>query len=459
MVFNKLFEQRAVSYQSIFASGDDITFGTYAGTNINADTAYTVNAVFSAVNLISTTLSTLPLDVFIRDDGTRKPFRPKPAWVNRPDVDLTREAFYSSVFTSMLLEGNAFIRVFSNRRGEVVNLVVLNPLTVRVTRNGLGRLQFNVEGEGETLTSDDIIFIPDLVKPGTVRGVARTEALKESFGLALGLERYAQTFFGMGTTLNGVIEYPGALTAEQAADLRNGFDNAHKGWQKAHRTGVLTGGASFKPTQVDPEKSQALEARRLAVEDVARAFNIPPHLLGLPGTNTYASVEQNNLAWVTHSLRPLAAKVESAMSMLMSRYRGGTEAFLRFNLDGLLRADLQARTSSYSTMLQAGAMSINEVRTLEDMPPVRSDAASQPRVPLANVNIEDSYVKAQMERVKMVQTLVYSGFTPEQVLSVIGVDAIEHTGLPSVQLQSVSQNAQAETEGNDIDAQYKDEVT
>jgi hypothetical protein len=92
------------------------------------------------------------------------------------------------------------------------------------------------------------------------------------------------------------------------------------------------------------------------------------------------------------------------------------------------------------------------------MPPVMSDAASQPRVPLANVNIEDSYVKAQMERVRMVQTLVYAGFTPEEVLRVIGVDPIGHTGLPSVQLQSVSQNAQAQTEGNDIDAQYKDEV-
>ena len=454
MVFNRLFEQRAVSYQSIFASGDDITFGTFSGTNINADTAYTVPAVFSAVNLISTTLATLPLDVFIRDDGTRKPFRPKPAWVSRPDVDLTREAFYSSVFTSMLLEGNAFIRVFSNRRGEVVNLVVLNPLTVRVTRNGLGRLQFNVEGEAETLTSDDIIFIPDLVKPGQVRGIARTEALKESFGLALGLERYAQTFFGMGTTLNGVIEFPGQLTADQAADLRNGFDQSHKGWQKAHRTGVLSGGATFKPTQVDPEKSQALEARRMAVEDVARAFNIPPHLLGLPGTNTYASVEQNNLAWVTHSLRPLASKVESAMSMLMSRYRGGTEAFLRFNLDGLLRADLQSRTASYSTMLQAGAMSINEVRSLEDMPPVNLDSASQPRVPLANVNIEDSNVKAQMERVRMVQTLVYAGFTPEDVLRVIGFGTMEHTGLASVQLQGVAQ-----VNPEDTSAPYEDKVT
>jgi hypothetical protein len=192
----------------------------------------------------------------------------------------------------------------------------------------------------------------------------------------------------------------------------------------------------------------------MAVEDVARAFNIPPHLLGLPGTNTYASVEQNNLAWVTHSLRPLASKVESAMSMLMSRYRGGTEAFLRFNLDGLLRADLQSRTAAYSTMLQAGAMSINEVRSLEDMPPVNLDSASQPRVPLANVNIEDSNVKAQMERVRMVQTLVYAGFIPEDVLRVIGFDAMEHTGLASVQLQGVAQ-----VNPEDTSAPYEDKVT
>jgi len=453
MVFDKFFEQRGVSYQSVFASGDDISFGTYSGTNINADTVYTVNAVFSAVNLISTTLATLPLDVFIRDDGTRKPFRPKPEWVGRPDVDLTKEAFYSAVFSSMLLEGNAFIRVFSNPRGEVVNLVVLNPTTVSVKRNGLGRLQFTVEGEDSPLSSEEIVFIPDLVKPGNVRGVARTDVLKESFGLTLALERYSQTFFGGGTTLQGVIEYPGALSADQASDLRNGFDQSHRGWKKAHKTGVLTGGASFKPTQVDPEKSQAIEARRMAVEDVARAFNVPPHLLGLPGTNSFASVEMNNLAWVTHNLRPLASKVESAMSVLMNRYRGGSEAFLRFNLDGLLRADLQARTASYSTMLQAGAMSINEVRALEDMPPIMSEAASQPRVPLANVNIDDSNVKAQMERVKMVQSLVNSGFTPAQVLQVIGVPAMEHTGLPSVQLQGVAQ-----VDPEDPDSAYKDEV-
>lgn len=455
MVFDRFFEQRGISYQSIFASGDDIAFGTYAGTNINSDTVYQVNAIFSAVNLISTTLSTLPLDVFIRDDGTRKPFRPKPEWVNRPDVSFpSYHPFYSAVFASMLMEGNAFIRVFSNQRNEVVNLVVLNPLTVEVKRNGLGGLMFNVEGEDQPLTSDDMIFIPDLVRPGHVRGIARASALKESFGLSLALERWAQQFFGSGSTMNGVIEFPGNLSAEQASDLQASFDNRHKGWQKAHRTGVLTGGATFKPTQMDAEKAQVIEARRMAVEDVARAFNIPPHLLGLPGTNSYASVEQNNLAWVTHNLRPLASKVEAAMSFLMNRYRGGTEAFLRFNLDGLLRADLQARTTSYSTMLQAGAYSINEVRAMEDMPPVMNVAAESPRVPLANVNMDDSTVKADMERVKMVQTLVYAGFTPDQVLQVMGMQPIDHTGLPSVQLQGVAQ-----VDPENPDSVYKDEVT
>jgi HK97 family phage portal protein len=161
----------------------------------------------------------------------------------------------------LLIDGNAFIRVFSNRQGEVVNLMVLNPSTVEVKRNGQGRLIFTVQGEDKPLTSEQVLYIPDLLRPGTVRGVSRVHALKENLGLSKALELYAATFFGSGTTLQGVIEYPGALTLEQAESLRGSFDNAHKGWRKSGRTGILSGGASFKPTQADPEKSQALEAR------------------------------------------------------------------------------------------------------------------------------------------------------------------------------------------------------
>ena len=228
-MFERLFETRAVSYQSIWASGDSVDFGQLSGTNINNETVFQVNAVYSAVSLIADTISTLPLDVFIRRDGARFPFRPAPAWVQKPDVDLPKEAFYSALIVSLLLDGNAFVRVFSNKQGEVVNLVVLNPQTVEVKRNGLGRLIFNVQGEKKALSADEVIYIPDLLRPGAVRGVSRIEALKENFGLALALEKFAATFFGSGTNLAGVIEFPGNLTQEQSDQLRNGFDKAHAG--------------------------------------------------------------------------------------------------------------------------------------------------------------------------------------------------------------------------------------
>jgi HK97 family phage portal protein len=438
-MFEKFFESRAVSYQSVWASGDNIEFGQLSGTNITSESAFQVNAIYSAISLIADTISTLPLDVFVRRDGARYPFRPAPAWVQNPDVDLPREAFYSSVIVSLLLEGNAFIRVFSNERGEVVNLVVLNPTTVEVKRNGLGRLTFTVRGEKKALSSEEIVFIPDVLRPGTVRGVSRLEALKENWGLALAMEKFSATFFGQGTNLAGVIEFPGNLTQEQSDQLRNGFDKAHQGWQRGHKTGVLSGGATWKSTQIDPDKSTLVESRNMAVADVARAFNIPVHLMGLPGTNSYASVEESNRAWLSTSITPLVSKVEGAMSPLMMRTPGGENAFLKFNLDGLLRANIQARASSYSTGLQAGYLTINDVRRLEDLRPIDDPSADTVRVPLANVNIDAATLTAEDKKVLMAQRLITSGFKPEQVLASLGLPAIEHTGVPSVMLQGVAQ--------------------
>ena len=438
-MFERLFETRAVSYQSIWASGDSVDFGQLSGTNINNETVFQVNAVYSAVSLIADTISTLPLDVFVRRDGARFPFRPAPAWVQKPDVDLPKEAFYSALIVSLLLDGNAFVRVFSNKQGEVVNLVVLNPQTVEIKRNGLGRLIFNVQGEKKALTADEVVYIPDLLRPGAVRGVSRIEALKENFGLALALEKFAATFFGSGTNLAGVIEFPGNLTQEQSDQLRNGFDKAHAGWQRGHKTGVLSGGATWKSTQIDPDKSTLVDSRNQAVADVARAFNIPPHLLALPGTNSYASVEESNLAWVTHSLRPIVQKIEGALTPLMLRTPGGENAFLKFNLDGLLRADIQSRMSAYSTGLQSGFLTINDVRRLEDYRPIDDISADTVRVPLANVNIDAATLSAESERVAMAQKLILAGFDPNETMKALGLPVIAHTGLPSTQLQAVAQ--------------------
>jgi len=454
VVFNKLWEERAISFQTIFETGDDIAFSSNAGTNVTEENVYQIAAVWSAVSLISDTIGTLPVDVFFRDDGNRRPFRPKPSWVAQPDVNFNgHSTFYKSVLVSLLIDGNAFIRVFSNRRGEVVNLNVLNPNTVDVKRNGEGRFIFTVVGEDKPLTSEEIVYIPDLLKPGQIRGVSRVGAMKENLSLAKALESYAATFFGSGTTLHGVIQVPNAITKEQADNLRDSFDNAHKGWRKSGRTGILSGGATFQATQADPEKSQALEARRMAVEDVARIFRIPSHMLNLPGTNTYSSVEQNLIAFVTHTLRPYCTLLEDSMSPLMSRYPGGADAFIKFNMNGLLRADTQTRFAAYSTGLQSGFLTINDIRSWEDLSAQEGDAASQVRVPLANVNLSESGVSAQRQKVGMVRDLVFAGFSPAEAMEMVGLPPVAHTGLPSVQLQGVAQ-----VNPEDPDSVYKDEV-
>lgn len=435
-MLNNLFEKRAISFQTIWGSGDFVEATSLSGVRIDSKTALQINAVFSAVSLISDTIATLPVDAYIRRDGARFPFRPRPAWITKPDVDTTKEAFYGAVIVSLLLDGNAFIRLYSNASGEIVNMSVLNPMDVEIKRNGIGQVMYVLQESKKVLSSEEVVFIPDLVRPGHIRGVSRVEAMKENFGLAKALENYASKFFGSGTQTSGVLEVPGNLTAEQAKNMQEAFDSRHKGWMKAHKTAVLSGGAKYVPTNVPNDQAQFLDSRRMAVEDVARAFNIPPHLLGLPGTNSYASVEQNNLAWVTHCLRPIVQKIEGALSPLMARYPGGENAFVRFNLDGLLRADINSRMTAYSTGLQAGFLTINDVRRIEDFTPIMDPSADTVRVPLANVNIAAAELSAQTERVDMAQQLIQVGFDPIDTLEKFGLPAIAHTGMPSVQLQT-----------------------
>ena len=437
-MLNKLFEKRAISFQTVWGSGDFVDVQSQSGTVVNTDTALQLNAVFSAVSLISDTISTLPIDAYIRSQGARYALRPRPVWVTKPDVDTTKEAFYGSAIVSLLLEGNIFIRVFRSR-GVIVDMKVLNPLDVEIKRNGQGRIIFNVTGEQRALTQDDIVFVPDVVKPGSLRGISRVEALRENFGLASALEKYAARFFGSGTQTSGVLEVPGNLTAEQAKSMQEAFDSRHRGWARAHKTAIITGGAQYKPTNVPNDQAQFLDSRRMAVEDVARAFNIPPHLLGLPGTNTYASVEQNNIAFVTHTLRPIAQKIEGAMTSLLAQETGKEAAFIKFTIDGLLRADVNARTEAYARGLQSGYYKINDIRRFEDLEPIDDPSAETVRVPLANVNVDAADLSAMSAKVDMAQRLIQVGFDPADVMAKLELPDITHTGKDSVQLQAEAQ--------------------
>lgn len=420
-MLNRLMQTRSVSYQSIFSQGGDFGFETQSGVNINGNTAYEIVAFFSAVSLISDTISTLPVDAFKRIDGERSPYRPKPLWIEQPDIDTTRQAHYGSVVASLLVYGNSYTRVFRDNRGDVVNLVALDPTKMEVRRSAIGRKMFIYADEPKPLSSDEIIHIIDLATPGSLTGLSRVDKLKDALGVATALQSYAARFFSNGASTNGIIEYPGELTAEEAKDLRDGFDSRHRGLRRSHKTGVLSGGAKYVNTSVSNDQAQFLDSRRFAVEEVARAFNIPLHMLGIPDTASYASVEQNNLQFISHTLRPILEKIEWAYSRILP-----DGVFIKFNFSALLRGDLQSRYQAYSIATQAGFKSINEIKKLEDEPLVRGGDAF--RVPLANVNIQAADLSEMEAKVNMAECLVNAGYDPEDVLRELGLPAMAYVG-------------------------------
>ena len=426
-------ENRAISFQSIWGAGDSLAWQSNSGANVTPDSSLTIAAFYGGVSLISNAIATLPMDCYIRKNGQRVAFRPKPEWVVKPDLDIASTAHWQQVVISILIWGNSYTRVFRDRNGDVVNLIALDPTLVDVVRGKNGRKIFKYQGEeGKPLTSSEIIHITDMLMPGALKGKGRVEALKENFGLAVALESFAARFFGGGIQTSGIIEYPGNLNKEQAKLLVEGFDSRHRGYRNAHKTGVLSGGAKYVQTSTPNDSNQFLQSREYAVLDVCRVLQIPPHMLGITnGSQARASVEQLAIDFTTHALRPIVEKIERAYSDLLPN-----QAFIKFNIDALIRADFLTRMQGYSIATTGGWKSINDVRRLEDDAPV--DNGDQYRVPLANVEVAAADLVAEEKKIAMLQKLIASGFDPASALEAMGLSPITHTGVPSNALQSVA---------------------
>jgi HK97 family phage portal protein len=431
-------ESRDLSYQQIWGAGLDVsTLQTWAGTSVSINNATQIGAVYACTRLLADTISSLPVDTFIRRDGNRLPFRPRPAWVYEPEGPGTsRVEYYKQVVVSMLLSHGAVIQIIRGGNGDVVALQPLDPTRVTVRRNAATRgREFVIDGK-TVLPGDQVLYICEMRKPGSVMGTSRIEEVKNTLGLAKALDEFASRYFSNGANAGGIIEFPGNLTQEQAKDVVEAFEAGHKGLRKSHKPGVLSGGAKFQKIGSDAEQAQMLESRQFAVEEIARVFRVPPSMIGslMPGAASYASVEHNAIQFVRYSLTPLITAIEEAHNRLLTG-----DAFMRVNMDGLLRGDSATQAQVFSTAMQAGYMSVNDVRGLMDMRPV--DGGDLPRVPLANISVGAASLIEEAQRVDMASKLVQSGYDPAQVLSALGLPAIGHTGLASNQLQP-AENAQ-----------------
>ena len=425
-------EERAISFQSLFALGDGYTFTTNSGTYVTQDDSLKIGTVYACVRLIADTIASLPVDSYIRQEGTRQQFRPRPTWLDSPDIGVTKEDHFQQILVSLLLNGNSFTRIIRDEEGEVLALSVLNPQFTEVRRDANGRL-FYVYSARDRIEDVDMIHIRDLTLPGELRGKSRIDLVKENLGLARALEEFAARFFGQGSTTSGIIQFPGNLSREQAKNLVDAFEDGHKGLRRSHRPGILFGGATFEKTGVNPNESQFIESRQFAVEEIARIFRVPPSMIGVttPGAQSYASVEANQLHFLQHTLAPYLAKIESEYSVLLAG-----RAFIRFNTAGLLRGDIAARNASYAQGLNNGYLSVNDVRRFEDMTPIQGGDVY--RVPLTNIDINAANLADLDRKSAIVQRLVASGFQPAAVLKALDMPEIEHTGVPTSALQPLA---------------------
>jgi HK97 family phage portal protein len=420
-------------------------FQSLAGVTVDSETAIRMSTVYSCVRLLADTVSSLPVGAYVRRGRERLSYSTiygdQPAWVSRPNPETTRLEFYEQIVTSFKLEGNAYILTMRDEMGDVQELYVLDPVGVRIERPRAGEpLIYYVkvrDTQGvyeERLTDKELLHIPDFRLPGQRYGLSPIAACRTTLGAAMAADVYAASYFGNAANPGGVIEVPGELTEEQAQDIGRDWNLTHTGPYRAGKIGILSGGASFQPLQINAQDAQLLDTRRFSVEEIARIYRIPLALLGHPvaGAMSFASVEAQNLSFVQYSLRPILERIEQALSTLLPEPDG----FIRFNLDALLRGTTNERYDAYTKGLREGFLSLNDVHAYEDMAPIES--GDQYRVPLQNIDATDAKDVGLKLRTEIAAALIQVGFDPAAVTKAVGLPDMKHTGVPSSQLQQIS---------------------
>ena len=420
-------------------------FNSLAGVNVDAESAIRMSTVYSCVRLLADTVSSLPVGAYVRRGRNRLPYATvygdQPNWITKPNRETTRLEFYEQIVTSFKLEGNAYILIIRNNEGDVEELYVIDPLNVRIERPAPNEpLVYIVkvkDSQGmyeQRLTDKDVLHIPDFRLPGQRYVLSPISACRTTIASAMAADTYAASYFGNAANPGGVIEVPTELTQEQASDIGRDWNITHTGPYRAGKIGILSGGASFKPLQINAQDAQLLDTRRFSVEEIARIFRVPLSLLGHPvaGAMSFASVEAQNLSFVQHSLRPILERIEQSLSTLLPEADG----FIRFNLDALLRGTTIERYDAYTKGLREGFLSLNDVHAYEDMAPIES--GDQYRVPLQNIDAADAKDVGLKLRAEIAAALIQVGFEPAAVTEAVGLPDMKHTGLPSSQLQQIS---------------------
>ncbi|MGI6426040.1 MAG: phage portal protein [Natronincolaceae bacterium] len=378
-LFSNIFKARDKPKDRTTGSNYSFFFGgTTSGKPVNEHTAMQMTAVYSCVRILAEAVAGLPLHLYkYTASGGKEKALSHPLYFllhDEPNPEMSSFVFRETLMTHLLLWGNAYAQIIRNGKGEVIALYPLMPNRMSVDRDSSGALYYTytrysdeaptMNGMMVTLRPSDVLHIPGLGFDGLV-GYSPIAMAKNAIGMAIACEEYGAKFFANGAAPGGVLEHPGTIKDPQK--VRDSWNAAYQGSSNSHRVAVLEEGMKYQPIGISPEQAQFLETRKFQINEIARIFRVPPHMVGDLEKSSFSNIEQQSLEFVKYTLDPWVIRWEQAISRALLRPDEKKLYFAKFNVDGLLRGDYVSRMNGYATARQNGWMSANDIRELENL--------------------------------------------------------------------------------------------
>lgn len=374
-LFSSIFKGKVTDRTA--GSGYRFPFGqSIAGKTVNERSSMQISAVNAAVRILAESIASLPLHVYEKGkDGNRVKAEDLELFYllhDKPNPEMTSFIFRETLMTHILLWGNGFAQILRNGRGGVIGLYPLLPNKMSVERDEKGQLFYRylryeneppaMDGNTVILMPEDVLHIPGLGFDGLV-GYSPISMTKNAIDLALAAEEYGSKFFANGAAPAGVLEHPGVI--KDVSKLRESWNNTFGGSGNAGKVAILEEGLHFNPIAMSPQDSQLLETRQYQLNEIARIFRIPPHMLGDLSKATFSNIEEQSLEYVKYTLTPWICRWEASLTDALLTREEQRKYEIRFNVDGLLRGDYKSRMEGYAVGINNGFMCPNDVRRLE----------------------------------------------------------------------------------------------
>ena len=352
--------------------------GSTSGKTVTERSAMQMTAVYSCVRIVAEAIAGLPLHLYTyKEDGGKEKAIGHPLYLllhDEPNPEMSSFVFRETLMTHLLLWGNAYAQIIRNGKGEVVALYPLMPNRMTVDRDSSGQLFYSYQMNNSDaptmktgtviLKPSDVLHIPGLGFDGLV-GYSPIAMAKNAIGLAIATEEYGAKFFANGATPGGLLEYPG--TVKDPDRVRESWNKGFSGSQNAGKVAILEEGMKYTPISIAPEQAQFLETRKFQINEIARIFRVPPHMVGDLEKSSFSNIEQQSLEFVKYTLDPWVVRWEQSLSRALFTPEEKKQYFFKFNVEGLLRGDYQSRMNGYATARQNGWMSANDIRELENL--------------------------------------------------------------------------------------------